>query len=640
MTTVADGAGTGSSSGGGGRGTAATAAPLAAVVGLAPVDLAAVVATPRAEATATAAGHVPWRASTSGEHPFEYLPASDRTTAESPAPPDDDEDDEGRAGRLAWGNIHESTGLLALLNVAATEWRRSLAVPAAAASVTAAAGDGSSGAVTPAASSGLPPHPVLCEVGLCALEAVDRSSLLATSPALASVLSTLPLLGASPDGVLLTAVPTSAATLSRTTSGGGGGAKRGGKATVAAASASRSAESHAWCTRVEGVEVKCHFPYRLSARKHRCGDADATAAGAGDGAAAAGAGAGGGADGRTMEGGSAGSPAALAPDAGCAATRRPTTSLSVPADGLGADGTVGEMARHGPDGPLCPLGCGRPLYSLSDWGPQTAVPPYHMPQLQLEALCLGPHCEGVNYVSVSATKGVRIWWVPRDDGYIGEMLRLTSDICRRYAGASAKRSKAGQVKVPDNFSWGLDGLRELIARSIDLASRAQVRAFVPHDLVQRSPHHRNYALDRGRSAGYDGAGEPGAPIAPAPTTGDGVGGAGAAAATAVAAVVVSTAGKEADATAPAAAAAPAAAVPVPVSLTWSAAIAAVATAGVAATAGAKPVAATGASVSSGRRSGGDRADDAHGEGEGGWMTAVAGGGHKGKRSGGGSRRRG
>jgi hypothetical protein len=68
-----------------------------------------------------------------------------------------------------------------------------------------------------------------------------------------------------------------------------------------------------------------------------------------------------------------------------------------------------------------------PHFCIRDDGPmEGGVTPWHVPQLQLEVLCAGPHCRGVNLVSVSATKGATVYYMPRSDEYIRALLRIIS----------------------------------------------------------------------------------------------------------------------------------------------------------------------------------------------------------------------
>ena len=65
----------------------------------------------------------------------------------------------------------------------------------------------------------------------------------------------------------------------------------------------------------------------------------------------------------------------------------------------------------------------RPAPPLGSW---------HMPQLQLEILCAGPACTGALLVVMTALQGATIYRVPRDDGYIAEMLHWLGAFTARY----------------------------------------------------------------------------------------------------------------------------------------------------------------------------------------------------------------
>ncbi|EKX44489.1 hypothetical protein GUITHDRAFT_87414 [Guillardia theta CCMP2712] len=50
---------------------------------------------------------------------------------------------------------------------------------------------------------------------------------------------------------------------------------------------------------------------------------------------------------------------------------------------------------------------GKPgAFSISDVEPYLEIAPWHIPQLQLEMLCLGPQCRAVNFMSCTALKGL------------------------------------------------------------------------------------------------------------------------------------------------------------------------------------------------------------------------------------------
>jgi len=74
-------------------------------------------------------------------------------------------------------------------------------------------------------------------------------------------------------------------------------------------------------------------------------------------------------------------------------------------------------------------------YVLSDRGPPAAVQPSHVLQLQLEMLCCDTHsallaCE-------SATKGMSLFRLYRDDEHLAQMLTLVAQFCARHARGAA-----------------------------------------------------------------------------------------------------------------------------------------------------------------------------------------------------------
>jgi hypothetical protein len=89
-----------------------------------------------------------------------------------------------------------------------------------------------------------------------------------------------------------------------------------------------------------------------------------------------------------------------------------------------------------------------PHFCIRDDGPmEGGVTPWHVPQLQLEVLCVGPHCRGVNLISVSATKGATVYYMPRSDAYIRALLRIisllyTNFVNPAWAGAAATTAVA------------------------------------------------------------------------------------------------------------------------------------------------------------------------------------------------------
>eukprot|EP00887_Chlorella_sp_A99_P000528 scaffold17.g528.t1 len=69
-------------------------------------------------------------------------------------------------------------------------------------------------------------------------------------------------------------------------------------------------------------------------------------------------------------------------------------------------------------------------YCLHDRGPRPAVAPEWVPQLQLHMLCAGTR-SGL-LVSRSATKGIRVFRMPRDDAYVRLMLAVLARLWRDH----------------------------------------------------------------------------------------------------------------------------------------------------------------------------------------------------------------
>ena len=69
-------------------------------------------------------------------------------------------------------------------------------------------------------------------------------------------------------------------------------------------------------------------------------------------------------------------------------------------------------------------------FEVTDRDPFASPPAYHMPQLQMEMLAAGTQA-GLLCMQ-SATRGVRVFYVPRDDKYVAAMLGILSDFFARY----------------------------------------------------------------------------------------------------------------------------------------------------------------------------------------------------------------
>ena len=69
-------------------------------------------------------------------------------------------------------------------------------------------------------------------------------------------------------------------------------------------------------------------------------------------------------------------------------------------------------------------------FEVTDRDPFESPPAYHMPQLQMEMLAAGT--TGGLLCMQSATRGVRVFYVARDDGYVAAMLGILSDLFTRH----------------------------------------------------------------------------------------------------------------------------------------------------------------------------------------------------------------
>jgi hypothetical protein len=115
-------------------------------------------------------------------------------------------------------------------------------------------------------------------------------------------------------------------------------------------------------------------------------------------------------------------------------------------------------------------------YILSDQGPRSAVDPLWMPQLQLHMLCADT-ASGL-LLSRSATKGVRVMRVKRDDEYLRLMLGCIKALYKRAK--EGKYPSAGFYSGTANGTIGRDHKR-LVEKTVELARKAEV--VVDNDVV-------------------------------------------------------------------------------------------------------------------------------------------------------------
>eukprot|EP00667_Euglena_gracilis_P008532 EG_transcript_8637 len=125
-------------------------------------------------------------------------------------------------------------------------------------------------------------------------------------------------------------------------------------------------------------------------------------------------------------------------------------------------------------------------FVLSDRGPPARIAPWHVPQLMLEICALGPDCTHAYLLSCSATKGVGLHRVARDDAYIAAMLRLVGLFHERFV--------LGQRPPPADFFAAEDGYRDFLAATARIAREAPQVALLRDAEVQRSPANRAFFL--------------------------------------------------------------------------------------------------------------------------------------------------
>jgi hypothetical protein len=76
-------------------------------------------------------------------------------------------------------------------------------------------------------------------------------------------------------------------------------------------------------------------------------------------------------------------------------------------------------------------------YALSDAGPHASLPAAHVPQLQLHMACAGTR--SALLVVESATKGMAVWRMARDEAYLGAMLALLASFNARFGAGEGAR---------------------------------------------------------------------------------------------------------------------------------------------------------------------------------------------------------
>lgn len=121
---------------------------------------------------------------------------------------------------------------------------------------------------------------------------------------------------------------------------------------------------------------------------------------------------------------------------------------------------------------------GAPPFQIRDPGPYDEVAIWHVPQLYLHMLCLGSKCSSALFMSASATRGVNLFRLHRDEALMDAMLRLVARFAAEYG--------SGRPPPEPDYFWGtagyaqlLDGLRRASRENVELV------AHIPDAEVQR-----------------------------------------------------------------------------------------------------------------------------------------------------------
>jgi hypothetical protein len=119
----------------------------------------------------------------------------------------------------------------------------------------------------------------------------------------------------------------------------------------------------------------------------------------------------------------------------------------------------------------------RGAYVLRDDGPYTAFPAWHVPQVQFEMFCAGTLCSGAFLISLSATKGANVFWMPRNDTYIAALLAQVQFVFQRFV-------KVAKCPPPMYLNES-PAYQKFVEASVHLARTAELRIRIPADKIQR-----------------------------------------------------------------------------------------------------------------------------------------------------------
>uniref|UniRef100_A0A7S4LMB4 Uncharacterized protein n=1 Tax=Eutreptiella gymnastica TaxID=73025 RepID=A0A7S4LMB4_9EUGL len=101
----------------------------------------------------------------------------------------------------------------------------------------------------------------------------------------------------------------------------------------------------------------------------------------------------------------------------------------------------------------------------------------------MEIVALGPNCTGAHFFSCSATKGITILRLARDDEYITAMLHFAASFHTKYV--------ATNTTPPPDFMRTEPGYDAFLNHTLRLARGVQRVALIAPADVQRSPLNGN-----------------------------------------------------------------------------------------------------------------------------------------------------
>lgn len=125
---------------------------------------------------------------------------------------------------------------------------------------------------------------------------------------------------------------------------------------------------------------------------------------------------------------------------------------------------------------------------LRDPGPYDGIAVWHIPQLYMHMLCMGEACSSALFMSSSATRGVNVFRLHRDEALLQDMLRFVARFHADY--------RSGRPPPRPNFFWDLPGYARFL-ENLKHAGRMHVElvAHIPDDEVQRAGKNQSFFLD-------------------------------------------------------------------------------------------------------------------------------------------------